>query len=216
MSLISDTVSDSCAGHLDTEVEALVTHVQDIYSRFYAAQIAFINANHPLQAPLTVIDDNDEEPLHHLESYFPDLSWTPPGYPLLGAGAYRVVIGLCSEHVLKVNPGEVNHNALEAETWFSIPDNLLPVFIPVIAVAPGSEPRWLIAARAQPIAVTKENDEMALSIGRMLGSIEDLHAGNLGRLHGSLVLLDYGHTDNDLQAILQEFANDPYPVELVD
>jgi hypothetical protein len=215
MGLILDTSSPTCAGHQHAEIDALVSHVESVYARFYASQLAFINSNLRPAAPLLEIDDADQEPLDHLDAYLPTLSWTLPGYSLSGAGAYRVVIPLCSEHVLKINPGEINHNALEAEAWFSVPDNLLPLFVPVIAVAPGAEPRWLIAARAEPLAITPENDEMALSIGLMIGSIEDLHAANLGRLHGSLVLLDYGHSDNDLESLRREFAHDLYPVELV-
>jgi hypothetical protein len=215
MSLIEDTVSATCAGHDSTEIDTLVTHVCSVYSKFYAAQLAFINSHRLHQPPLSVIDDEQEEQLGHLDAYHLGLEWTPSGYPLLGAGAYRVVIGLCDEHALKINPGTINHNALEAQVWFSIPDNALPLFVPVIAAATGVEPRWLITARAEPIALTPENDEMALSIGRAIGAIEDLHAANLGRLHGFLVLLDYGHTDNDLEALLREFADDPYPVELI-
>lgn len=216
--LIPDTTSPTCAGHSEAEVQSLVLHVEDVYARFYAAQLAFLNSNRSdfSMPPLVEMDDRYEESLEHLDAYLPSLSWTLPPYPLLGAGAYRVVLGLCAEHVLKVNPGEVNHNVPEVAIWFSAPDNLLPIFVPVLAVAPGDAPRWLIAQRAEPIAVTPENDEMALSIGRMLGSIEDLHAANLGRLHGALVLLDYGHTESDLQALLQEFASDPFPLELID
>jgi hypothetical protein len=217
MSLILDTVSATCAGHTEEEVKVLTDHVCLVYKKFYQAQLATLNSSLPKDGQIDVIDDDHELTLDKLDSY--DLgplfcSWTKPGYPLLGTGAYRAVIGLCDEHVLKVNPGEINHNALEAETWFSIPDNLLPVFVPVIAAAPGAEPLWLITARATPLEINPVNDEMAEGIGRMLG-LEDLHSGNLGYFNGSLVLLDYGHTMQDLEVLLSEFASDPFPVELI-
>jgi len=214
MGLILDTTTDTCKGHTEAEVKALAGHVGQVYGQFYQAQLGFINAHRLNKPPLTEIDDAQEERLDHLDAWLPHLSWTLPGYDLLGAGAYRVAIGLCDEHALKVNPGEVNHNDLEAQTWFSIPDNLLPVFVPVVAVAEGPDPRWLIAARAEPLAINQANDEMAQGLGRMLG-LEDLHAGNLGRLHGSLVLLDYGHTMGDLESLIREFEDDPSAVELI-
>ena len=209
--------STTCPGHSQAEIDTLVDHICAVYKRFYVSQLATLNANWPEALPITIIEEGDEEPLDQLSYY--DLgpafsSWTLPPYPLLGTGAYRVAIGLCDDHALKVNPGAINHNAFEAATWSSLPDHLRSIFVPVLAVAPGPEPSWLIAQRAQPLLRTPDNDYLAQQIDELLNGIEDIGTHQLGRLHGALVLLDYGHDASDLSALSRQFPDPSAPLSL--
>lgn len=210
--------SPSCPGHSDQEISTLVTNVLSVYARFYAAQLATLNANDPQEPSLTVIPEGDEEALDQLSYY--DLgpaysSWTLPPYPLLGSGAFRVTLGLCPEHALKVNPGLTNHNVQEAALWTALPEHLRPLFVPVLLVDPADPPLWLIAQRAQPLIIDRDSDFLAEQFSHLLDGLEDLHSGQLGRLHGALVILDYGNLNDDFSALLRQFPDPSAAVSLL-
>jgi hypothetical protein len=187
--------------------------------QFHQAQLDTLNANEGDNEPFTEIPEGDELTLDQLDYY--DLgpgfrSWTIPPYAFLGAGAYRVAIGLCDEHALKVNPAQINHNAFEAATWASLPDHLKHLFVPVLAVAPGPSPAWLIASRAVPLEPTRDNDYLAEQVYLHLDGLEDIGVHQLGHLGDRLVILDYGHNASDLSALLRQFADPEVPASLLD
>lgn len=187
----------------------LVAHAKAVYADFCLLQLQDINTSRTSwhQSPLLVLPPRMEANLWELGAYRSGrqrLRWAPIPYRLLGAGAYRIAVALCPEHVLKINPSPlINHNLRERQVWRSAPSSLKDMLIPILLAHRSPMPSWLLTARARPLLATLS--PALRKRYRLLKKIfSDLHEDNLGWSHSRLVALDYGDPAKSLSHILQD------------
>jgi hypothetical protein len=120
---------------------------------------------------------------------------------VLGVGSSRVAVGLCLEHVLKVEMNEGLQNDGEWAVWQKADAELRQWLCPVLA-HDKEKGNWLLMARCQKVARLEEE---TMAIADRVQGIWDLEGAdgggfewmldNWGQLEGRQVILDYGYSD---------------------
>ena len=121
------------------------------------------------------------------------VGWAPEPLELLGTGSDRIVIGLCPEHVLKIDPYWWSSSTTEVSVWRHASPELRDLLCPVLQTGEWSKARWILAPRCRPVpAISRQRLNQLLTIR---GLADHLWPANLGLLGDRVVVIDYGTQD---------------------
>jgi hypothetical protein len=119
-------------------------------------------------------------------------NWVHEPHELLGAGADRFAVALCSDHVLKVDPYWRTATENEVEIWKGASEKTRALLCPVLASGEEGLYGWLVMPRCQAMGEVDEKTRVEIAEVLGLGDVSDY---NLGLLDGKVVILDYGTYD---------------------
>jgi hypothetical protein len=159
---------ERCAGHSENEIDSLVALVNQTRDNIPGSFFPR-SLNHSLQLP--------------------------EGYEKLGGGKDRIAIGLCQEHVLKVEPFPAHSNEGEVFIWQNASDKLREKLCPVVDYQIDEKTSWLIMQRCnkKKLVPCKVEEEMR----KVIPWSSDFHHNNIGNLNDRWVALDYGGNDDE-------------------
>ena len=181
------------------------------------------HTNEEIEQVVALLRTELERATEELEAIYPgedasrlDEIWTACWellHEVAGVGSSRIAVGLCAEHVLKVDLGSGRQNENEWAVWQAAQGELRGWLCPILDQGQSGGSGWLLVARTQKVAKLEEST-MAM-VERMHG-LDDLEGyseamggidwmvGNFGELEGRQVIIDYG--DCDPQAVCLEPA----------
>src|ERR1035437_1611852 len=164
-----------CLGaHSRDEIDSVVAHV------FYVAQCAAED------------EEVEIDELDLAETKVRGLRWAPKGYRHLGNGQSRVVVALCSQHVLKIDVMG-NQNLEELQYWRQA-DKISKLYLcPILKAHMSPRCEWLLMARCKLINDLHFDLLQETLTNEKLHAKADLVFQNLGYLDGEIVVLDYGN-----------------------
>lgn len=113
---------------------------------------------------------------------------------ILGVGAYRVVLELCQEHVLKVEPGGSYSTRWETKIWNSASEETRQKLCPIIDFEIRKNGSWVLMPKCKNIA--QMTQAVLDKFEDMFSWFTDIHGDNIGKLDKRWVAIDYGYTDN--------------------
>lgn len=108
------------------------------------------------------------------------------GLDFVGAGYSRVVVGLCPEHVLKVDFAEANDR--EVEVWRQADPEVRRMLAPIFGHGQHKGVSWLVMGRCEEMSL--EGPEFSGDWLRLEG-VSDWQVQNFGLWLGRQVMLDY-------------------------
>jgi hypothetical protein len=176
---------DFCLGHEEAEVLPIIDYVVGEFERAQAEREEWLG--------------EDCEPARVDDLYNAD--WVgPQGHDFIGVGWDRVVVGLCLEHVVKI---DFEHLSSENElaVWQGANEELKEMLCPIFDSGRRAGVSWLLTGRAWPL----EEMEVAVSAKwDRLEGITDLRNENWGVYKGRQVITDYGESYPELVKLQPE------------
>jgi len=119
-----------------------------------------------------------------------EVVWSPPGYAVVGVGRERVAIGLCDQHVLKVDPWWWTSTENEVAIWRSADADVRPLLCPILAHGRWRFSLWALQPRCTPLAFGTVDERLPHA---RIDGVADLWEGNFGALGDRIVVVDYGN-----------------------
>jgi hypothetical protein len=178
---------DFCEGHAQSEIAHVVERIAQEHARAQAEHAEW----HPQRPGPARVDD------------LVMADWMgPEGFDFLGAGAERVVVGLCLEHALKIDFGTESgfvSSRNELAVWEQADAELRTMLCPIFDHGEVQGVPWLLMGRTWPLAEMEESERDALEAAvnpkwDRLEGIQDLRSENWGEYRGRLVITDYGES----------------------
>lgn len=188
---------DFCEGHDEAEISKVIAYMVGEHAR---AQAEYAEWHWQKPGPARVDD-------------LVMADWIgPDGHDFLGAGAERVVVGLCLEHVLKIDFGvEVSHASSRNElaVWDKADAELRELLCPIFDYGEQQGVSWLLMGRAWPLdemaeAEREDLEAAAESKWNRLEGIRDLRSENWGEYRGRMVIVDYGESSPEAVRLAEE------------
>jgi hypothetical protein len=169
---------DFCLGHQPAEILEVVKYVAKEFKRSQTERQEWLGE----ASELTRADD------------LINADWIGPGFDFIGVGCNRVVMGLCLEHVVKIDFHQVS-NANELAVWKNASEEVKEMLCPIFDSGDSEDVQWLLMGRCEPLGETEELEEAIHQKWDRLRGIWDLGHENWGFYRDRQVILDYGHSD---------------------
>jgi hypothetical protein len=167
--------ADFCLGHEDSEILPLVEYISREFSRAQAEREEWLG--------------EDCEPARVDDLVNAD--WVgKDGHDFIGVGCDRVVMGLCLEHVVKIDFDGLS-SANELAVWEGANEELRELLCPIFGHGAHAGTKWLLAGRAWPM---EEMEAPTSAKWDRLEGITDLRSENWGEYRGRQVIIDYGES----------------------
>src|ERR1035437_488038 len=177
--------------HSKKEINKLYEHVLNLYNQIRESDLKTIRKEWP-DFQLEEVQVELTDPKHS------KLKWTPDGYEYLGRGNDRVVIGLCEEHVVKIDTAGGYQTDEEVWIWKNANDKLRKYLCPILEFSASKQlgdgtnlnkgPYWIVMPTCEQS--TGAIDELPLS---EISEFFDVSFYNIGKKNGRFLLLDYGN-----------------------
>jgi hypothetical protein len=163
--------SSSCTGHSEKEIWHIVDQV--------------CSAAEEVLSP--------EDDLYNSKG---DEAFKQIGKEIVGCGTRRIVLEICEEHVLKVEPFGSDFTTKEFEVWNSADSKVREALCPILGCSGKSSVGWTLMPRCD---LNQEIDWEDPILER-IPWIGELGDGNVGYLNGRLVALDYDYIRDEVAA----------------